>query len=161
MIPDDVFDRQRETLRATMARWFEAFGADIQSISEETPTYTRLAGLPRARGACRVDLVIDVKHQKLDLEIGSETYEGLVARDITGYAALFDAASAGIVTTRRWKRLSSGQHIATDTAFDASPAAADVVTRNGWQLRQIIDGRDARDIAAALAEDLRYTPWSR
>jgi hypothetical protein len=132
----------------------------VSSVVEDEPTFTRLAARPHLPASIGLDLVI-YQNQRADLEIGTETYEALPVKDLQGAIHLFEAVADGLLITRRWKRGVSGVHVATDTSFEAHPAASLMVQRNGWPLRQIVPGRSAADLEAAVAVDRRYPPWVR
>lgn len=160
MISDDIFATQLNVLTEAARVRLAAYGSAISAAIEETQTYTRMAAKPASSGTCPIELIVHAT-QRVDLSIATEIYEDLSARDITTLLSLFNAAALGLVITRKWRHGMSGIHIGTETVFTAAPAAQATVTANRWSLRHNQAGRAFDSQSGAIANDVRYTPWTR
>ncbi len=154
MLSDDVYRSQLTTAFAALKRLAGELSDAAQAETAETRDFVRLALLPKAAGACAVEIMLRAD-QLYDIAIGNEFYEDCKVERFDLFQPLVTAITRGDVIQRH--------HISAATGTERSIET--IVTLPGGEIwrKGHVHGSVAPAIpdAATLLKDRTFLPYRR
>ena len=154
MLSDDVYRARLAATFASLKRAAATF-ADVAYVdSASTPDFVRLALVPKALGACAVEIMLRAD-QLYDISIATEFYEDCPVTQFEVFEPLILAVARGDVVQRRHISVATGTERTIET----------IVMLPGGQMwcrqHDHIGVAGSIDDEATVFEDRRFVPYQR
>jgi hypothetical protein len=119
-----MFRREFEGATGQLTTWAEhqRDAADVEF--ERSHDFWRLKLTPHVANACLIELILHRATQSYDLQIGSESWEGLRITALDAFQPILEAIVAGFVVTRSFHAVSSHALLRVETTIESSRGAA-------------------------------------
>ncbi len=159
MQTDDVYRAQLQSAIADIKAWAKTVSSVATITENEDTHYWRLVVEPNARGACPVELMLNVIGDVAvyDIRVAKEGYEDRAFEDMKMFVPILEAIAAGDVMQRTWKSSITNEPVSMKTCV--GPSAVSLWQTERW-LSEAAD-TDGLYKETALISDRSFLPYHR